>query len=150
MEKILTTILALAMAMSLAACGGNSDGGNGNNGGGDATKVALITMDQIDVHWVRLSEAAQAKVAEYNGNGSNIQMEWLAPETKDNAQQIQKIEADIANKDMYIIIACNDATSCNNALQEAKVAGIQLIYVDSPASLEGSATFATDNYAGGV
>ena len=50
------------------------------------TKVALITMDQMDVHWVRLQEAAQARVDELNEAGSKIEMTWLAPETKDNAQ----------------------------------------------------------------
>ncbi len=114
------------------------------------TKVALITMDQMDVHWVRLEAAAEERVAAYNEAGSNIEMTWLAPETKDNAQQIQKIEAAIADGVNYIIIACNDATSCNMALQEALDAGIQIIYVDSPADLEGSATYATDNYQGGV
>ena len=34
-------------------------------------------------------------------------------------------------------------------LQEAKDQGIKIIYVDAPASLEASATFATDNFAGG-
>ncbi|MCC8136669.1 MAG: substrate-binding domain-containing protein [Clostridiales bacterium] len=114
------------------------------------TKVALITMDQMDVHWVRLEAAAEERVAAYNEAGSNIELTWLAPETKDNAQQIQKIEAAIADGVNYIIIACNDATSCNMALQEALDAGIQIIYVDSPADLEGSATYATDNYQGGV
>lgn len=114
------------------------------------TKVALITMDQMDVHWVRLQEAAQARVDELNEAGSKIEMTWLAPETKDNAQQIQKIESAIADGVNYIIIACNDATSCNMALQEALDAGIKVIYVDAPASLEASATFATDNFAGGV
>ncbi len=114
------------------------------------TKVALITMDQMDVHWVRLEAAAEERVAAYNEAGSNIELTWLAPETKDNAQQIQKIEAAIADGVNYIIIACNDATSCNMALQEALDAGIQIIYVDSPADLEGSATYATDNYEGGV
>ena len=49
----------------------------------------------------------------------------------------------------YIIIACNDATSANMTLQEAQDQGIKIIYVDAPASLEASATFATDNFAGG-
>lgn len=117
--------------------------------GGVSTKVALITMDQMDVHWVRLKEAAEARVAELNAAGNNIEMQWLAPETKDNAQQIQQIETAVANGVNYIIIACNDATSCNNALQEALDAGIKIIYVDAPATLEASATFATDNFAGG-
>ena len=113
------------------------------------TKVALITMDQMDVHWVRLHDAAQAKVDELNEAGNKIEMEWLAPETKDNAQQIEKINAAISDGCNYIIIACNDATSANMTLQEAKAQGIKIIYVDAPASLEASATFATDNFAGG-
>jgi len=169
-KKLVAMTLAMAMAFSLVACGGSKDAAADTatdtaateettddaaadteaTGDGISTKVALITMDQMDVHWVRLQAAAEDKVAEYNAAGNNIELTWLAPETKDNAQQIQKIEAAIADGVNYIIIACNDATSCNNALQEALDAGIKLIYVDSPASLEGSATFATDNYAGGV
>ncbi len=113
------------------------------------TKVGLITMDQMDVHWVRLHDAAEAKVEELNEAGNKIELEWLAPETKDNAQQIEKINAAISDGCNYIIIACNDATSANMTLQEALDQGIKIIYVDAPASLEASATFATDNYAGG-
>lgn len=114
------------------------------------TKIALITMDQMDVHWVRLQEAAQAKVDEYNEEGNKIEMTWMAPETKDNQQQIEKIEAAIADNVNYIIISCNDATAANMQLQEAMDAGIKVIYVDATADLEASATFATDNFAGGV
>lgn len=117
---------------------------------GVETKVALITMDQMDVHWVRLHDAAEEKVEELNEEGNNIELEWLAPEVKDNSQQIEKINAAISNGCEYIVIACNDATSANMTLQEAKDQGIKIIYVDSPAELEGSVTFATDNFAGGV
>ena len=113
------------------------------------TKVGLITMDQMDVHWVRLHDAAEAKVNELNEAGNKIELEWLAPETKDNAQQIEKINAAISDGCNYIIIACNDATSANMTLQEAQDQGIKIIYVDAPASLEASATYATDNFAGG-
>lgn len=114
------------------------------------TKVALVTMDQMDVHWVRLANAAKEKVEEYNKAGNKIELQWLAPETKDNSQQIQKIEAAIADGANYIIIAPNDGTSCNRALQEALDMDIKIIYVDTPATLKASAMFATDNYAGGV
>ncbi|MDO4343918.1 MAG: substrate-binding domain-containing protein [Eubacteriales bacterium] len=141
-KKMLAMAMAATMALGLGTAAFAEEAVE--------TKVALITMDQMDVHWVRLKEAADAKVAEYNEAGNKIEMTWMAPETKDNAQQIQKIEAAIADGVNYIIIACNDATSCNMALQEALDAGIKIIYVDAPASLEASATFATDNYAGGV
>ncbi|MBR2529249.1 MAG: substrate-binding domain-containing protein [Blautia sp.] len=107
-------------------------------------------MDQMDVHWVRLQMAAQERVDAYNEAGAKIEMSWLAPETKDNAQQIQKIETATADGANYIIIAANDATSCNRALEEAIDAGAKVIYVDAPATVEAIATYATDNYAGGV
>ncbi len=113
-------------------------------------KIALITMDQMDVHWVRMDQAAEERIQEYNDAGSNMELTWLAPETKDTQQQIQMIESAVADGVDYIIVAPNDATACNMALQEALDAGISIIYVDSPAELEASATFATDNYQGGV
>ena len=61
----------------------------------------------------------------------------------------EKIQLAIADGVNYIIIACNDGTSANRALQEALDAGIKIIYVDAPATLKASATYATDNFAGG-
>ena len=141
MKKIAAVVLAglMVTGMSVAAFAADPV----------ETKVGLITMDQMDVHWVRLHDAAEAKVEELNEAGNNIELEWLAPETKDNAQQIEKINAAISDGCNYIIIACNDATSANMTLQEALDQGIKIIYVDAPASLEASATFATDNFAGG-
>lgn len=138
MKKIFALVLALAMVLCASAMAEVS------------TKIGLITMDQMDVHWVRLKEAAYAKVEEYNAAGNNIDIVWMAPEIKDNQQQIEKINSAIADGVNYIIIAANDATSANRALQEALDNGIKIIYVDATASLEASATFATDNYAGGV
>ena len=134
-------LLALALVLSLVVCGVAS--------ATVKTKVGLITMDQMDVHRVRLQKAAQERVDELNKAGNEITMVWLAPETKDNQQQIEKIQNAVADGVNYIIIACNDGTSANRALQEALDAGIKIIYVDAPATLKASATFATDNFAGG-
>lgn len=173
MKKLMSIVLCTVMVALLAACGsapaetttaaaaapaGEAAAAPAENLGivdpaqqtAVKTKVGLITMDQMDVHWVRLKKAAEERVAEYNALGSEIEMVWMAPETKDNAQQIQKIEAAIAEGVNYIIIACNDATSSNKALQEALDFGIKIIYVDAPATVEASATYATDNFHGGV
>ena len=163
MKKLLALVLALTMAFALVACGNNNGGNAGNNGGttggdttgGDTTggeemRITLITMDQMDVHWVKLAKAAQAKVDELAGQGKNIVYNWTAPEKKDNAQQIAMIEAAVNDGSDVIIIAVNDSTACNDALQEALNKGIKLIYVDATSTLEASATFATDNYAAGA
>lgn len=136
MKKFLLAVLLVLCVCSFAFAGVK-------------TKVGLITMDQMDVHWVRLQQAAQARVDELNSQGNEINMVWLAPETKDNQQQIEKIQNAVADGVNYIIIACNDGTSANRALQEALDADIKIIYVDAPATLKASATYATDNFAGG-
>lgn len=159
MKKLLAMTLALAMSLSLVACGGGgntstpaagSNAAGSNSGSGDSIKITLITMDQMDVHWVKLEKAAHAKVDELKASGVNIEYNWLAPEKKDNAQQIQMIETATNDGSDVIIISVNDSTACNDALQAALDKGIKLIYVDATASLEASATFATDNYAAGA
>ncbi len=144
MKKVLAMILALVMVFGLVACSSSSSSDS------DTIHISLITMDQMDVHWVKLEKAASAKVEELKNEGKNIEYEWLAPEKKDNAQQIQQIETAINNGADVIIISVNDSTACNDALQAALDKGIKLIYVDATATLEASATFATDNYAAGV
>lgn len=138
MKKIFALVLALALVLCTAAMAEVN------------TKVALITMDQMDEHWVSVKQGADDKAAELNAEGNNIEIKWLAPETKDNQQQIEKINAAVADNVNYIIIAANDATSCNRALEEAIDAGIKIIYVDATATVPAEATYATDNYAGGV
>ena len=147
-KRVLALSAAAVLALSMGAFA--EEGFDASKGEGVETKVAVITMDQMDVHWVRLEAAAEERVNAYNEAGANIELTWLAPETKDNAQQIQKIETATADGANYIIIAANDATSCNKALEEAIDAGIKIIYVDAPATVEAEATYATDNYAGGV
>ncbi|MCI9163947.1 MAG: sugar ABC transporter, partial [Lachnospiraceae bacterium] len=46
-------------------------------------KIALITMDSIDQHWVTLNEGAQKAAAELG-----VSVTFMSPNTKDDAQQI--------------------------------------------------------------
>ena len=162
MKKIIALALALAMTMTLVACGNKASSKPSNDKAGssastsnaapasDPMVIRLITMDQMDVHWVKLAKAAQAKVDEQKAAGVAIDYQWTAPEKKDNAQQIAMIEAATNDGADVIIIAVNDATACNDALQAALDKGIKLIYVDATATLEASATFATNNFAAGA
>ena len=138
MKKIFALALVLAMVLCASAMAEVN------------TKVALITMDQMDEHWINVKAGADDMVAELNADGNNIELVWYAPEVKDNQQQIEKINAAVADNVNYIIIAANDATSCNKALEEAIAAGIKIIYVDATATVPAEATYATNNYNGGV
>lgn len=107
--------------------------------------IALITMDSVDQHWVSLKEGAEAE-AEALG----VELDFMAPDVKDDSKQIECINNAVAGGYDAIIIAANSEDAVSGALQEAVDAGIKIVYVDSPANVEAEATFSTDNKAAGV
>ena len=110
-----------------------------------AWKIALITMDSIDQHWVTLNEGAQAKAEELG-----VEVTFMSPNTKDDAQQIECVNNAVAGGYEAIIVAANGPDAISSALQEAISAGIKVVYVDSPANVDAEATFSTDNVAAGT
>ena len=111
---------------------------------GENYKIALITMDSIDQHWVTLNEGAQKAAAELG-----VTVTYMAPNTKDDAQQIEQVNNAVAAGCQAIIVAANGPDAITSALQEAAAAGVKIIYVDSPANMDAEATFSTDNQAAG-
>ena len=73
----------------------------------------------------------------------------MAPDKKDDAQQIERVNNAIAAGADAIMIAANGPDAVTAALKEAQAEGIKVVYVDSPANLEAEATFSTDNEAAG-
>lgn len=108
------------------------------------TKVALITMDSIDQHWITLNDGAQ-KAAEELG----VTVDFMSPNTKDDSQQIECVNNAVAGGYNAILVAANGPDAISSALQEAVDAGVKIVYVDSPANVEAEATFSTDNKAAG-
>ena len=107
-------------------------------------KIALITMDSIDQHWVTLNEGAQEAAKELG-----VTVSFMSPNTKDDAQQIECVNNAVAGGYQAIIVAANGPDAISSALKEAKDAGVKIVYVDSPANVEAEATFSTDNEAAG-
>lgn len=101
-------------------------------------------MDSIDQHWVTLNEGAQAKAKELG-----VEVTFMSPNTKDDAQQIEAVNNAVSAKVDAIMVAANGPDAISGALEEAKAAGIKIIYVDSPANVEAEATFSTNNNAAG-
>lgn len=113
---------------------------------GESYKVYLITMDQMDQHWVNLDKGAQKAVEELG----NVDYTWLAPDVKDDAKQIESINNAIAGGAEAIILAANGPDAVTATLEEAIAEGVKIIYVDSPANIDAEATFSTDNEAAGI
>ncbi len=107
-------------------------------------KIALITMDSIDQHWVTLNEGAQAEA-----KAEGVTVDFMSPDTKDDSKQIECVNNAVAGGYSAIMVAANGPDAISGALNEAAAAGIKIVYVDSPANVTAEATFATNNEAAG-
>lgn len=107
-------------------------------------KIALITMDSVDQHWVSLKEGAEEEA-----KADGVTVDFMAQDVKDDAKQIECINNAVAGGYDAILVAANSEDAVSGALQEAVDAGIKIVYVDSPANVEAEATFSTDNKAAG-
>lgn len=113
---------------------------------GDTYKIYLITMDQMDQHWVNVDAGCKKAAAELG----NVDYTWLAPDVKDDAKQIECINNAVAGGAQAILLAANGPDAVTAALEEATAAGVTIVYVDSAANYDAAvATLATDNTAAG-
>ena len=143
MKKAFSILLCLAMLLSLmAGCSSGEKPAAANSG--ETYKVALITMDSIDQHWITLKEGAEKAAAELG-----VELTFMAPNTKDDALQIEQVNNAVSAGNKAIIVAANGPDAISSALKEAAAAGVKIIYVDSPANVDAEATFSTDNTAAG-
>ncbi len=143
MKKALSILLCLAMIFSLmAGCSSGSQSPAANSG--ETYKIALITMDSIDQHWITLKEGAEKAAKELG-----VDLTFMAPNTKDDALQIEQVNNAVSAGNQAIIVAANGPDAISSALKEASDAGVKIIYVDSPANVPAEATFSTDNTAAG-
>ncbi len=142
MKKTFSILLCLAMILSLmAGCSSDKPAAAESS---ESYKVALITMDSIDQHWITLKEGAEKAAAELG-----VELTFMAPNTKDDALQIEQVNNAVSAGNKAIIVAANGPDAISSALKEAADAGVKIVYVDSPANVDAEATFSTDNTAAG-
>ncbi|MDN5315860.1 MAG: ribose transport system substrate-binding protein [Clostridiales bacterium] len=163
-KKLIITILALAMVLGMAACGGNetttttaapTESTTENPDGTEATdettagaedvSIILVTMDGLDNHWVNVDKGAQAAAEELG-----IKYQWMAPDKKDTALQIEMLNNAIAAQCDGLVVAAVDPDAVVATLQSAEDAGIKVVYADSTSKFEAVAQYTTDNYAAAV
>lgn len=137
MKKLVVVLMVLVLASALFAQGTKEAAG---------MKIYLITMDQMDQHWVNVDKGAQKAASELGG----ITYKWLAPDVKDDAKQIESINNAVAAGADAILLAANGPNAVTAALKEAEQAGVTIVYVDSAANFPAVQTLATDNTAAGA
>ena len=124
LRKLTAVLCALCLMLAgLAGCV-NKPADDGKQNDGD-TMIALITMDSIDQHWVTLNEGAQKAAKEL---GVNVQ--FMSPNTKDDAQQIECVNNAVSAGAKAIIVAANGPDAISSALKEAQGKGVKIVYVE--------------------
>lgn len=109
--------------------------------GGEVSAI-LVTMDGLDNHWANVNRGAEDAAKEFG-----VKYQWMAPDKKDTALQIEMLNNAIAANPTTLIVAAVDPNAIVATLQEAESKGIKVMYVDSTANYEALAQFTTDNYA---
>ncbi|MFN3708859.1 substrate-binding domain-containing protein [Microcella sp.] len=147
---------ALGVAASLALLAGCATGTTGDdpatgtgadNGSSDErVGVTLIVKTAANPFFIAMREGAEAAAAE---QGIDLTFE-AGREDGDEATQIAAIENAIARGDTGILIALN-GPGVNNAIQQARDAGLYVIALDTPPDPIDvtDITFATDNRLAG-
>jgi len=141
-NKILAAVCCAAMVCSMTTVSAFAEE-EAVKANGDY-KISLITMDSVDQHWVSLKEGAEEEAKK-----DNVTVDFMSPDVKDDAKQIESINNAVAGGYDAIMLAANSEDAVSGALQEAADSGIKIVYVDSPANVEAEATFSTDNKEGG-
>ncbi len=159
-KKLLAMIMAVAVVASMVACGSKEDAPVATTDTPAAEEtvddtvaettddtdvsIILVTMDGLDNHWVNVDKGASATAKELG-----INYQWMQPDKKDTQLQIEVLNNAIAAKPDALIVAAVDPDAIVSTLQSALDAGIKLVYVDSAANLDASASFRTDNFVAG-
>ena len=175
-KKILLLLMALVMSVSLIACGKSKDADDAKDKetkkeeekteakkeeekteaekeeeteaevatSDEQISVILVTMDGLDAHWVNVNAGAEQAAEEFN-----VDYQWMAPDKKDTALQIEILNNAIAAGPDALIVAAVDPNAIVDTLKQADEAGIKIFYADSRAEYDAIAAFATDNFAAG-
>jgi len=148
-RRIVAASGACALALSLAACGGDSgsgDAASGGSGGGKKIGVTLITKDSTNPFFVAMQKGAQADAGK-----NNVELTIASGKQEgDDQGQIDAIEQAIARGDKGILITPM-SDGVNAAIKKAREAGLYVIALDTPPDPADTVdiTFATDNREAG-
>jgi ribose transport system substrate-binding protein len=134
MKKILlVTLCVFALAGMVWARGAQSGGG---------TRISIITMDNMDEHWLKLKNGAEVRAKELG-----VTVTFDTGNKFDAALQTSIVEDAITKKVNAILLAPCDANALVPVIVKAKAAGIKVVLVDSGANTDYEILIGTDNGA---
>ncbi|MDO4343673.1 MAG: sugar-binding protein [Eubacteriales bacterium] len=135
-RTVITAILAASMAIGITCTAGASDG---------EFKVSFICPNVALSYWSDVKEGLDSAAEEFG-----VELDFVGPSKIDTQQQIQMMEAAIANKADGIIVASLDANAFIPVIDRAVEEGIPVICLDadSPDSKR-SSFIGTENTAAG-
>jgi ribose transport system substrate-binding protein len=155
---IVAIVLAAAVAIGLAACGGGDEtttvtapatgaaGGDETGGSGQTVRI-VASVPPTDHGWLgAISKDAQAAADQYD----DVDFELL--EAADADSQAQQIEQVISDKPDVLVVLPQDGEALTPVAQKAEAAGIPVVNVDRLFSEPdaATATILGDNYQIGV
>ncbi|MEU7908663.1 substrate-binding domain-containing protein [Actinoplanes sp. NPDC049118] len=132
-------LVAVAVVIGTAACGGDDSGGE--------EIVGLITKTDTNPFFVKMKEGAQQAA---DAAGLSLQT-FAGKQDGDNEAQVQAIESLISAGARGFLITPSDSKAIVPAIDKAKQQDMLVIALDTPTDPADAAdaTFATDNYEAG-
>lgn len=154
-KKLFALLLALAMTLSLAACGGtDSSSGNDADGGtpasdtsgGDSKVIAIVPKTLNNPFFVAMSDSLKAAC---EAKGWTVKVNAADAETEVD-KQVSIVEAFIEEGVDVIVMGPSSSTALVDTINSAAAKGIAVFLIDSGADeCEYQAFIGTDNYIGG-
>lgn len=125
-KKIIATIAASVLCLSMASCGDNSNADAGNSGSSDKKiKVGIINNDPNESGY-RTANDKDLKNTFTEANGYDADFAYSAK----NDEQISQAQKFITDEVDYLLLSAADTAGWEGVLQDAKKAGVKVILFD--------------------
>ncbi|MGM9612229.1 MAG: sugar ABC transporter substrate-binding protein [Butyricicoccus sp.] len=141
MKKILSAVLAGAMALSLTACGGSSssaDSGNASGGTADGEmSVGFVVKALNDTFWMQMKAGAEDKAKELG-----VHVEFVGPNSESDVQmQVDMIENMIGMGVDALCVAPSSQDTVLSAFELASKSGIPILAIDTDINYDKKLSF---------
>lgn len=140
-----TCAAPLALALSIAACGGASDAPR-------PLRIAVVPKGTSHEFWKSIHAGAVKASQELAASGDSVTIVWKGPLREDDReQQVQVVESFLSQGVDGLVLAPLDRRALVRPVEEARRAGLPTVIIDSGLESEDIVSFvATDNRKGGA